>query len=153
MEKFGQLRKLSPGPGVLPRPIVSDPRKEYLPIFSRAIFSTPWYFRERPIFGILGRFDGLCGLVRPHIRIFLSRRFGALRPCDVPQLQFAASAVLALEPCFGCTTAFLLGQPQHRRPVPAFGAECQRLIGCRDTAHIVLQRRGNRGCLFRHSPP
>ena len=63
---FGQPRKLCLSGGVLPRPIVSEPRKEYLSIFSRAIFSTPWYFRERPIFGILGRFDGLCGLVRPH---------------------------------------------------------------------------------------
>ena len=57
-KKFGQLRKLSPIPGVLPRQIVSDPRKEYLSIFSRAIFSTPWYFRGRPNFGVLGRFEG-----------------------------------------------------------------------------------------------
>ena len=57
-KNFGQLRKLSPIPGVLRRPIVSDPRKEYLSIFSRAIFSTPWYFRGRPNFAFLGRFEG-----------------------------------------------------------------------------------------------
>ena len=77
-KNFGQLRKLSPIPGVLPRPIVSDPRKEYLSIFSRAIFSTPWYFRGRPNFAFLGRFEEVCGLVRPHVRICLPRRFGGL---------------------------------------------------------------------------
>ena len=45
-------------------------------IFSRAIFSTPWYFRERPNFGVFGRFEEVCGLVRPHVRICLPRKFG-----------------------------------------------------------------------------
>ena len=146
---LGQPRKLCPRHGVLPRPIVSDPRKEYLSIFSRAIFSTPWYFRERPIFGILGRFEGLCGLVRPHARACLSREFGGLRTCDVSQLQFTATAVLALEPCFGCTTAFFLRQPPHRRPMPAFCTKRQRLIGCRDAAHLGGVRRGKRLSLLR----
>ena len=75
---------------------------------------------------------------------------GALRPNDVPQLQFAASAVFALEPCFDRMTAFLLGQPQHRRPVPAFGAKCQRFIRCRDAVHFRWWRHGCRTCVLRH---
>ena len=67
---------------------------------------------------------------------------GALRPSDVPQLQFAAPAVFAFEPCFGCTTAFLLRQPPHRRPLPASSTECQWLIGCQDAAYLRERRRG-----------
>ena len=144
------MRKLSPIPGVLPRPIVSDPRKEYLSIFSRAIFSTPWYFRERPNFDFGGDLRGFMAL--SDLMSALARRadLGALRPNDVPQLQFAASAVFTLEPCFGCMTAFLLGQPQHWRPLTAFGAKCQRLIGCRDAACFRRWWYGCRTCVLRH---
>ena len=76
---------------------------------------------------------------------------GALRPNDVPQLQFAASAVFALKPCFGCMTAFLLGQPPHRRPLPTFRAERQWFIGCRGAAHFRWWRHGCRACVLRHS--
>ena len=73
---FGQPRKLCLLGGVLPRPIVSTSRKEYLSIFSRAIFSTSRYFRERPIFGVLGRFEGAFDLARPHVRACTSRKTG-----------------------------------------------------------------------------
>ena len=56
------------------------------------------------------------------------------RPDNTPLLQFAASAILAFEPCFGCTTAFLFGQPPHRRPLIASGTKRQRFIGGRNTA-------------------
>ena len=73
---FGQPRKLCLLGGVLPRAIEHRPPRSTLSIFSRSFFSTPCYFRGRPKFRVLGRFVGLCGLVRPHVRARLSRETG-----------------------------------------------------------------------------
>ena len=150
-KKLGQLRKLCLLGGVLPRPIEIPSQREYLrPIFVVGFFD-PLYFRGKPKIGVLGRF---AGALRPRPtscpHLPATQIWGALRPNDVPQLQFAASAVLALEPCFDRMTAFLLGQPPHRRPVPAFGAKCQRFIRCRDAVHFRWWRHGCRTCVLRH---
>ena len=75
------------------------------------------FFRPRGIFekgrisGFLGDLTGFAASSGLMSAFACHAKLGALRPNDVPQLQFAASAVLALEPCFDRMTAFLLGQP------------------------------------------
>ena len=55
---FGQPRKLCLLGGVLPRAIEHRPPRSTLSHFSRSVFSTPYYFRGRPKFRVLGRFEG-----------------------------------------------------------------------------------------------
>ena len=75
-KKGGQPRKLCLLGGVLPRAIEHRPPRSTLSHFSRSVFSTPWYCRGRPKIRVLGRFEGLCGLARPHVRARTSREFG-----------------------------------------------------------------------------
>ena len=70
---FGQPRKLCLLGGVLPRAIEHRPQGSTLSHFSRSVFSTPYYFRGRPIFRVLGRF---AGALRP-------------RPTSCPRLHVA----------------------------------------------------------------
>ena len=99
--------------GVLPRPIVSKPRKEYLFDFFEGRFFDFVVFSRKPekrrLGAICGGLAASCDLI---LALACHADLGALRPCDVSQLQFAASAVFALEPCFDRVTAFLLGQPR-----------------------------------------
>ena len=135
-KKGGQLRKLCPRHGVLPRPIVSEPRKEYLCDFSRAVFSTSWYFRVNPKNGVWGRF---VGALRPHAALY-SR---------LPVARILGHYGLVM--CLSCSSRY----PQYShsnhvstaRPRSSFGSH---LIGVQ-SPHLAHNASGSSGAGVRRT--